>query len=289
MKKRILCAVFAALILSSSVLASAATFTDVKEADWYHGAVEYVSSNGIMGGTSATEFGPKATTTRGMIVTILHRMAGSPAGDGASFTDVAADKWYAAPIAWATGSAKIAGGVGNNLFAPDKNITREQIAVLLYNYAKYCGKSFATSPAEISSFDDAGSVSSWAVEALKWACGAKLIGGSNNKLNPKGEATRAEVATMIQRFIEAFGKAPSQNITGDLVSFNVGFDNNDGIVSLIPTVQVFEGGKVEKPADPTREGYTFVGWFTAADGGEEFDFSAVITESMTLFAHWTQA
>ena len=287
MKKRIFSGILAVCILSGSLMAAAANFSDVKTSDWFSGAVEYVSSNNLMGGTSATTFSPSTNTSRGMIVTILHRMANQPTGEGASFTDVAADAYYAAPIAWATGSSGIANGYGNNRFGPNDSITREQMAVFLYNYAKYCGKSFATAPEEISSFDDASAVSSWAVDAMKWAYGAKLIGGSNNRLDPKGSTTRAQAATMIMRYIEAFGKAPNSSITSD--SFSVGFNKNDGKISLIPSVQVFEGQTVTAPEDPTREGYTFDGWYTAAEGGEKFDFSTVITESITLYAHWVKA
>lgn len=287
MKKRIFSGILAVCILSGSLFAAAANFSDVKTSDWFSGAVEYVSSNNLMGGTSATTFSPSTNTSRGMIVTILHRMANKPSGQGASFTDVAADAYYAAPIAWATGSSGIANGYGNNRFGPNDSITREQMAVFLYNYAKYCGKTLATKPEEISSFDDASAVSSWAVDAMKWAYGAKLIGGSNNRLDPKGSTTRAQAATMIMRYIEAFGKAPSSSITSD--SFSVGFNKNDGKVSLTPSVQVFEGQTVTAPADPTREGYTFDGWYTAPEGGEKFDFSTIITESMTLYAHWVKA
>lgn len=292
MKKRISSKILSlaviASMLSASMLAAAANpFSDVKSSDWYYDAVEYVYENNLMNGTSATAFNPSAKTSRGMIVTILYRMAGSPAGGTANFTDVKAGAYYEAPIAWATGSSAIAGGYGNNKFGPDDSITREQMAVFLYNYAKYCGKSFASAPAEITSFSDSASVSSWAKSAMEWAYGAKLITGtSGNRLDPKGSTTRAQAATMIMRYIEAFGKAPG---SGSSEYFDVSFNKNDGVVSLMPTVQVFPGQTVSQPEDPVREGYVFDGWYTAAEGGEKFDFSTVITASMTLYAHWIAA
>ena len=287
---KILSFVVIAAMLSSAMLAFAASpFTDVAEGAWYYDSVEYAHSNSLMNGTSATTFSPDAKTSRGMIVTILHRMAGSPKAKVANFTDVPTGAYYEAPIAWAF-SKDIAGGYGNNLFGPDNHITREQMAVFLYNYAKFCGKSFVSAPKDISSFADSASVSSWATSAMKWAYGAGLIGGvSGNRLDPTGSTTRAQAATMIMRYIEKFGKQGNNSISDGINSFDVSFDDNDGKSSLMETIQVFPNQTVTPPEDPTREGYVFDGWYTDPEGGEKFDFSTIITESIVLYAHWTAA
>ena len=154
-----------------------------------------------MGGVSATEFAPQGTMTRAMIVTVLYREAGSPAvAEASSFSDVPAGEWYSDAVAWAAHNS-IVGGVGDNKFDPNGNITREQMATILYRYAS--GKDIDTSArADLSAFPDAQNVSSYALDAMKWAVAEGLVNGSDGKLLPQGNATRAQVATILMRFIE---------------------------------------------------------------------------------------
>lgn len=173
-------------------------FTDVGTGDWFYDAVAYVYGKNMMQGVSETSFAPYAVTNRAMVVTILHRMEGSPAALPAAFTDVDAGQYYAGPVAWASGGG-IVTGYPDNTFRPQVSITREQMAAILYRYAGYRG--LQVSPTgDLSAFPDAGTVSAYAVDAMRWAVAAGLINGENGRLNPGGDATRAQVAAIFQRF-----------------------------------------------------------------------------------------
>ncbi|WNX83351.1 InlB B-repeat-containing protein [Agathobaculum sp. NTUH-O15-33] len=176
------------------------TFLDNPYGSWYHDYVDYVFANGLMKGVSSDRFAPDETLTRGMLVTILYRMAGSPAVSGASpFADVAEGKWYTDAILWAT-QTDVAGGYGNDRFGPDDPITREQTAAILYRYAVL--KGFDTDGrAELSGFTDANEVSAWAREAMQWCVQKSLITGrTEQELAPAGTATRAEIAAILSRY-----------------------------------------------------------------------------------------
>lgn len=177
-------------------------FTDVGPGDWFLENVKYVYEKGLMNGTSDTTFSPKKTTNRAMIVTILHRLEGTPApGAPAPFTDVPAGQYYAEAVAWAAANS-IVNGTGDAAFSPLNNITREQMAAILYRYAQYKNYDVSGS-ADLSAFTDAASISDYAVSALQWAVDAGLINGKGNGiLDPKGSATRAEVSAILSRFCE---------------------------------------------------------------------------------------
>ena len=177
-------------------------FTDVSRNDWFYGDVSYVYENGIMDGVSAETFAPNATLTRGMIVTILYRMENKPAVTGASkFTDVDANEWYGAPVAWAAENG-IVTGYSETTFGPNDPVTREQLAAILYRYAVYKGMSAVTLEQNPSRFTDADQISAYAVPAMNWAVGKGLINGADGKLSPKASATRAQVAAIIHRYLE---------------------------------------------------------------------------------------
>lgn len=176
----------------------AGSFDDVTRADWYYDAVEHVAGKGLFTGTAEYTFSPQAAMNRGMLVTVLHRLAGLPAGAG-SFPDVAADAWYAAAVAWAADSA-IVSGYDATRFAPFDAVTREQIAVILYRYAGWQGQDTGAT-AELSGYADAARISDWALPAMQWAVSSGLISGrGNGMLDPTGQATRAEVAAILMRF-----------------------------------------------------------------------------------------
>ena len=178
-------------------------FNDVSANDWFASAVDYVTGKGMMNGTADNTFSPKANTTRGMIVTVLYRLENQPSTSAASFTDVASGAYYANAVAWANANG-IVSGYGSGKFGPNDKVTREQLATILYRYAQY--KKYDVSVGEdtnILSYDDAQSISSYAIPAIQWACGAGVVTGkSGSKLDPKGNATRAEVAAMLMRFCE---------------------------------------------------------------------------------------
>lgn len=182
---------------------SETTFNDVSANDWFASAVDYVTGKGMMNGTADNTFSPKANTTRGMVVTVLYRLENQPSTSAASFTDVASGAYYANAVAWANANG-IVSGYGSGKFGPNDKVTREQLAAILYRYAQY--KKYDVSVGEdtnILSYDDAQSISSYAIPAIQWACGAGVVTGkSGSKLDPKGNATRAEVAAMLMRFCE---------------------------------------------------------------------------------------
>ena len=178
-------------------------FNDVSANDWFASAVDYVTGKGMMNGTADNTFSPKANTTRGMVVTVLYRLENQPSTSAASFTDVASGAYYANAVAWANANG-IVSGYGSGKFGPNDKVTREQLAAILYRYAQY--KKYDVSVGEdtnILSYDDAQSISSYAIPAIQWACGAGVVTGkSGSKLDPKGNATRAEVAAMLMCFCE---------------------------------------------------------------------------------------
>ena len=175
------------------------TFEDVSEEAWYSEAVNYVVSKGLMIGTSNTEFKPESKLTRAMLVTTLYRMAGSPTvEETAPFTDVEEGAWYAEAVAWAYANG-IAQGMTAETFAPNKELTREQMVTFLYRYAKVTGIEIVAFT-DYSKYDDAEAVSGYAAVAMSWAIAENIIQGvSGDKLAPRGTATRAQVAAVIMR------------------------------------------------------------------------------------------
>jgi len=180
-------------------------WNDVKEKDWFANAVQFAVSHELMNGVDRYEFAPNAPMTRAMLVTVLYRLEDQPeiTGSGSSFGDVDADGWYAEAVAWASENGLVNGTEKG--FEPNANISREQIATILYRYAKYIGLvgQDDTVSGDVSKFDDRESVSPWAQEAMAWAVEVGLFKGDDtNSLNPQGEATRAEVATLLERLIK---------------------------------------------------------------------------------------
>ena len=182
-------------------------FGDVDDGDWFADAVRFVYENGMMNGVSETSFAPHATTSRSMIVTILYRLEGEPVVDYAmDFTDVAGDAYYAEAVRWAA-SEGIVGGYGGGLFGAEDAVAREQLAVILYRYAVYKGYDVSIGEdTNILSYADFADLSEYAIPAMQWACGTGIVNGtSESTLAPQGEATRAQVAAMLMRFVEAIG------------------------------------------------------------------------------------
>lgn len=181
-------------------------FEDVYVSDWYFDAVQYVYENDMMAGTSDITFSPNQTTTRGMIVTILYRLEGEPTVTGTTaFTDVTANQYYANAVAWAVQNGIVAGSDATT-FAPNNAITREQMAAILYRYAQFKGYD-VSAKADLSTYIDAADVSAYATDAMAWASQTGLITGTSaTTLSPAGQATRAQVATILMRFCENIAK-----------------------------------------------------------------------------------
>ena len=181
-------------------------FTDVTEGDWFYDAVRYAYETGLMDGVGDNLFAPNSETTRAQLVTILYRLEGEPEVSGTSgFTDVEADTWYTDAVAWAAANG-IVNGVSETEFAPGKDITREQLATILFRYAEAKGYD-VSARADLSAYPDADQIQSYAAESVAWAVAEGLIQGfEDNTLRPAGNATRAQIATILMRFCEGVAK-----------------------------------------------------------------------------------
>ena len=176
-------------------------FTDVRESDWFYDDVVFAYENGLFSGTSDTTFSPNTSMTRAMLVTVLYRLEGQPAVNGRSgFSDVQYNGYYEDAVTWAADNG-IVNGTSTSTFSPNVNVTREQMAAILYRYAQYKKYNTAAS-SSLNSFSDHTSVSGYAEASLQWSVAEKLVNGSNGKLMPTGNATRAQVAAILHRFVE---------------------------------------------------------------------------------------
>ena len=179
-------------------------FTDVTAGAWYYDAALYASGRELMVGTADATFSPNMPMTRAMLVAVLHRLAGSPSVSGKMpFTDVEADTWFTEAVLWAYQNDIVA-GTSDTTFEPLSNITREQIVAIFSRYTAKFAPDKAKAAAELTAFADSASVSDWAVDDMKWAVAQKIIGGRENGgrlyLAPQGNASRAEVATILMQY-----------------------------------------------------------------------------------------
>ncbi|MBR5534686.1 MAG: S-layer homology domain-containing protein, partial [Ruminiclostridium sp.] len=288
MKKRVLSMAMALVMMISlfpttTFAASMNPFSDVNSKDWFYNEVLYVKDKGLMNGTSDSAFNPTGTTTRGMIVTILHRLTGEPAAPASTFQDVDDSQYYADAVDWAAANGVVT-GYSTTAFGPNDFITREQLATIFYRYASLMGYDVSVGEdTNILSYSDALSVSPYAVSAMQWAVGADLVNGSDGKLSPQGLATRAQVAAILYRFCTQV----VEDVTP--VAFTVTLVLNDGTNAVYKTITVEEGKTITAPQAPSRSGYTFAGWSASAANGKLFDFSQPITGNLILFAQWSEA
>ncbi len=181
-----------------------AMFTDVTAKDWFFKNVNFVCAAGLMNGTGGNKFSPHSTMTRGMMVTVLYRLSGDKGTYKSSFSDVASSAWYKNAVGWAATNG-ISNGIGKNLFAPNSEVTREQLAILFYNYAKY--KKYDVTldmESNLLSYNDAFTMfNEYNGKALRYViCEGIMTGDDKGNMNVKATASRAEVATMLRRFIE---------------------------------------------------------------------------------------
>lgn len=188
-------AVILALCPMMASAAGASDFSDVKPGSWYYNAVDYAATEGLFAGTGGGKFSPNVGMTRGMFVTVLGRKSGVSEAKPAktSFTDVKPNDWFAPYVEWAAVNG-IVSGVGGGRFDPNARISREQMATILYRYSQKTGNEGIQNGTEILKFPDTGAVADWAKEAMTWAVDKKILNGSDGKLDPKGTATRAQVA-----------------------------------------------------------------------------------------------
>ena len=298
MKKRMF-SLLLALIMVAGLLPAAVTgadaqgetglpFTDVPADAWYLDAIRYVYANGLMIGTGATTFEPDTTITRGMIVTILHRLEGTPKAEGMTFSDVEEGKWYSDGVAWASANG-IVNGFPEGTFEPKTPITREQLATTLYRYANFKGMDVSVGEdTNILSYDDAFEIDDWAMPAMQWVCGAGLLPGlEESDLRHAEPATRAETAALFMNLLAPKPQEPEQEQEESKDTVRVKFDYNDGSGRSPLIVEVVRGETVKPPEDPTKPAHSFIGWYTEPVNGRKFDFSTPVDQDMTLYAQWS--
>jgi hypothetical protein len=193
-------------VIAPAPTAAQSAYTDVQPTDWYYSDVLAASSAKILTGTGAATFSPEADMTRAMLVTALWNLEGKPEPKAAAaFSDVKDSDWYAKSVAWAAENKIVLGA--NGKFDPLADVTREQFAAILYRYAK--DQNYDVSVGEdtnILSYDDAFTISEYAIPAIQWACGATILNGSGANLLPKKGTTRAEAAAILVRFAKAYKK-----------------------------------------------------------------------------------
>ncbi len=200
--KQTLTVFYGGYIVTYEVEVKMPAFIDIPENAWYVDAVQYAVAHGLMKGVAEDRFAPNKSMTRAMLVTVPWRMEDQPMGCENTFSDVNAESggWYIDAVAWAAANG-IVGGVGDNRFAPNGSITREQMATILFRYANKKGLD-TSARSDLGSFTDASTISGYAVEAMQWAVGEGIINGSNGILMPRGSATRAQIAAILMRFIK---------------------------------------------------------------------------------------
>ncbi|MDR2671335.1 MAG: S-layer homology domain-containing protein [Oscillospiraceae bacterium] len=177
-------------------------YVDVAASDWFYDAVRFVSERGLMTGTGADRFSPGTATTRAMLVTTLHRLAGAPAAaaEGLPFPDVESGQWYTDAVRWAAENGVVE-GYDDGLFRPHDFVTREQIVTILYRYDRRGGAG-TDAQADLSPYADADRISDWARPAAQWAVAREILQGRDGTtLAPRDRATRAEVAAILQRYL----------------------------------------------------------------------------------------
>lgn len=291
-----------ASMLPSALAADVSDFTDVSESDWYYEYVDYVAEKGYFQGTSATTFSPAVTMTRAMFVTAVSRVAGETGDAGtAPFDDVPAGTWYTAAVDWATEHGVI-NGVGGNKFAPEREITREEMCVIMARFIAYLEESQKKTfkkDADPIDFPDADQIADYAKEAVDDCVAYGLVFGTGAGLMaPRALASRAEVAAMIYRLslmtTESTGGGGGGGGGGPVgptaTSYTITFMNGTETVGTVTTASNTSAEKsFTTLAAPVQAGDVFINWNTAADGtGDAYAASTeyTATGNMTLYAQW---
>ena len=271
--------------------ARAASFYDVPSGEWYATWVGQAADKGLMSGYKDARgnltgwFGPDDPITRAQVATVLWRMAGGKAASGASFPDVSPSDWHYQAVSWCVRAGIVTGytaGADKGRFRPDRAVTRQELAVMVWRYARYAGVDVSyPDPTPFKSTSDWRSVDSWASEALTWTSAAGVLSGSVNadgtrSVLPLGTATRAQASKV---FVVLSGRPSAPKAT-----FTVSFNSNGG--SAVKAQSVKAGAKASKPANPTRAGYTFKGWYADKGLTEAYDFGSKVTAGVTLYAKW---
>ena len=274
-----------------------ASFKDVPAGTWYQPWVKYASSNGLMTGLKddlggySGYFDPDAQLTRAQVATVLWRAAGSPSQGSSKFPDTVKGSWYDEAVAWCVSAGVVTGytsGPDKGCFRPDRAVTREELATMVWRFAKTQGIDVSNpDPTKFNATVDHASVSSFAVEPLKWTAAAGIMGGvdyGNGQfgLEPQGTATRAQAAKVFSVLVRDIlsGKVQVPTVGKCTITFNT----NGG--SAVKSQTVKPGGKVTKPASPTKTGHMFKGWYSDKGCKTAFNFNTQVKSNITLYAKW---
>lgn len=266
-------------MLPATVFATneAGRFVDVPAGAWFSDAVQYVADNGLMVGVDDNHFAPGGLTTRCMVVKVLHRMEGEPSAEGTGFTDVEDGVWYTEAILWAQANG-IVEGYGDGTFHPHASMTREEMMAVIYRYSQYKGYDVSETTS-LRVFTDSVKIQSYAEDAMAWAVSAGLIVGfEDGTIRPQADSNRAQLATVLMRFCQMF-------MAG--VTYTISFDSNGG--TAVDSQSVISGKTASIPAEPTKNGFMFVGWFenpNESDWSKVFSFDTPILKDMMLYAIW---
>ena len=274
-----------------------ASFKDVPAGTWYQPWVRYASSNGLMTGLKddlggySGYFDPDAQLTRAQVATVLWRAAGSPSQGSSKFPDTVKGSWYDEAVAWCVSAGVVTGytsGPDKGCFRPDRAVTREELATMVWRFAKTQGIDVSNpDPTKFNATVDHASVSSFAVEPLKWTAAAGIMGGvdyGNGQfgLEPQGTATRAQAAKVFSVLVRDILSGKVQVPTAGKCTIT--FNSNGG--SAVKSQTVKPGGKVTKPANPTKTGHTFKGWYSDKECKTAFNFNTQVKSNVTLYAKW---
>lgn len=255
-------------------------FADVNRWDWYYEAVRYVHEKGLMNGTSATTFSPGGQMTRGMAVTVLYRMEKTPfVWGGKTFSDISDDAWYKDAVLWAQKKGIIT-GYEDGTFRPDSAMTRQEMVAVMQRYAAWKGVNVSPA-ADLSVYTDHAAIQDYARPAVGWALAVGLIEGfPDNTVCPAAYASRAQLATVLMR-LSTLVNPDARTVT---------FEANAPDVTGMPAIQyIAPGSRAAYPGVPEREGYAFGGWYldpAETDLHKQYDFTTVLTDSITLYARW---
>lgn len=266
-------------MLPATVFATneAGRFADVPAGTWFSNPVQYVSDNGLMVGVDDNHFAPGGLTTRCMVVKVLHSMEGEPSAEGTGFTDVEDGVWYTEAILWAQANG-IVEGYGDGTFRPHASMTREEMMAVIYSYSQYKGYDVSETTS-LRVFTDSVKIQSYAEDAMAWAVSVGLIVGfEDGTIRPQADSNRAQLATVLMRFVQMFGAYNT---------YTVIFESNGG--SVVETQRVAKGGCAVVPDDPVKDGYVFTGWFVNREETEYtnvYDFGIPVESDMTLYAVW---